>query len=356
MISSAYIRNFKGISKCTIENLGKFNLFIGKNDSCKSTILEAMNATLKEFTGPNLGTVMSRRGNVTGAGREIWYNYKTKNHVVSEMKFGSAAVLMSISYNEQTNEVLTNLTVHSRRQNRDVSHSGPSSYYRGWDWSSRVSQLAINFLDAFVVPERANFMSYIQNSVIIDSALRNDLKHIEEVLGKIKLQRKDREFGNFLFGIFGKGRSWEFIPHPDFHGEYRAAIIEGRRRIFLNGLGDGIKFGMLIVAKSMLIDNAALFVEEIENNQHPDSLRKLIHFVVEASKKNRLQVFATTHSRLTWNYFEHEFDSIADRNKNLRVLLVKRDNKTGVVTCNPQTQKDADEFWCETDKELFGTP
>ena len=44
MISELEIQNFKGISKIKLTNFNRFNIFIGKNDVSKSTILEAIYA------------------------------------------------------------------------------------------------------------------------------------------------------------------------------------------------------------------------------------------------------------------------------------------------------------------------
>ena len=42
-LNSVAIKNFKSIESLTIDKCGKFNVFIGQNNSCKSNILSAIN-------------------------------------------------------------------------------------------------------------------------------------------------------------------------------------------------------------------------------------------------------------------------------------------------------------------------
>ena len=48
-ISKVYIQNFKGIKELTIDLNEKINILVGKNDSCKSTIIEAINIALTSY-------------------------------------------------------------------------------------------------------------------------------------------------------------------------------------------------------------------------------------------------------------------------------------------------------------------
>jgi predicted ATPase len=163
-------------------------------------------------------------------------------------------------------------------------------------------------------------------------------------------QWKTREFGKYLCEIFGRGLEWEFLPHPDLAGEYRLAMLEGERYLFLNAFGDGIRFGMLIVAKSLLTNNAALFIEEIESNQHPASLKKLIHFLLDIAKKNSLQIFVTTHNTQVWRDFAYFYKSPRERTSNLQCYHVLRDNN-GAVDCRKIDMSTPDQL--NVDRDIF---
>lgn len=354
MITELHIENFKGIRLCHVEKLGMINLLIGKNDSCKSTILEAAYTTLKETAEPSLNRVISRRSNLPVGGRELWYSYDTRRRILSSIKLESGIISMSATYDTRTNQITNRLVVSTIVKGKLSTSGEATSVYYGIDFSFR-GMSGKDLLAVFSKQEREKVDSYIKHSKLIDSSSRNDLRLIEDLLGKVKFQVRDKEFGKFLFEIFGSGLKWEFIPHPDFPNQFRVTLHEGRKRVFLNGLGDGIRFGMLIIANSILSNDTSLFIEEIENNQHPESLKKLIPFLIDISKKNRLQVFITTHNPMVWSCFEKGFESATEKQKVLRVYHVKRDNKTGLVDCILQTPKDVDQFFSNIHKDLYGS-
>lgn len=352
MISELYIKNFKGISECHVKGLSAINIFIGKNDSCKSTIIEAASTTLKEGVEHALGKVISRRSNLSVGGRELVYGYDKTQEILSTVGFGSAFIQMSVKYDLNSDLMeskVTTLRDGLTAQSPEITNSyyGSNFQYRGQSGSGQL-------IDVFPDSQQRHVESYMRKSKFIDSSSRNDLKSIENLLGKVKLEGKDEDFGKFLFEIFGSGRKWEFMPHPDFPNEYKVTLIEGQNRVFLNGIGDGVRFGMLIIANSVLSYDTALFIEEIENNQHPESLKKLIPFLIDMSKKNNLQLFITTHNPMVWSCFEKTFETEDEKNTLLRVYHVKRDSKTGHVDCILQTKKDADGFFSNVHKDLYG--
>ena len=334
------------------------NLLIGKNESCKSTILEAAYTTLRETVEPSLNRVISRRSNLPVGGREIWYGYATERQIISRVTFENGIISLTARYDIATNQIFALLEALPIIKGRLSLKGGQiSSVYYGIDFSFRGFSESIDkgFLAAFSRGERERLDGYIRHSKLIDSSSRNDLRLIESLLGTLKLKVKDREFGNFLFMIFGSGLKWEFLPHPDFPDQYRVTMYEGRKRVFLNGLGDGVRFGTLIIANSLLSNNTVLFIEEIENNQHPESLKKLVPFLIDMSRENKLQVFITTHNPMVWSCFEKGFESTTEKQKVLRVYHVKRDSKNGVVDCILQTKKDADDFFSNVHKDLYGS-
>jgi hypothetical protein len=355
MITELFIQNFKGISECRLRNLGQINIFIGKNDSCKSSILEAASTTFGESHfgfSSGLGNVISRRSNLPVGGREIFYGYDTTQQIKCNVLLNGRIVSMTASYDSNNNQISATLAIRGLDGKSSESSVVYSSNY-GTDFSFRGGSGG-NLIEVFPKEEQKSASSYLRNFRFIDSSSRNDLRLIEDLLGKIKFIGKDVDFGKFLFEIFGSGLKWEFLPHPDFPNQYRVTLIENQKRIFLNGLGDGVRFGMLIIANSMLSNDTVLFIEEIECNQHPESLKKLIPFLIEISKKNKLQLFITTHNPMVWSCFEKGFATEAEKDSVLRVFHVKRDSLTGYVNCILQTKKDADKFFSDVDKDLYG--
>ena len=355
MIKSVIIANFKGISRCTIEGLGNINLFIGKNDSCKSTIIETIYSTIREFVEPSLRDVIGRRTNVSFGGRELWYGYHIDHIISSNIGFGdgSARIRMLVEYDRKSQSINSKLRVESRVGRQVMGEVGPVSSYFSTDFTHRSLSQGGIYATVFSESERALFWSYVANSRFIDSSAKSNIKRIERLLRDLKLQGRDTEFGKVLFEIFHIGRHWEFMPHPDFADENRLAAKEGKKFAFLSGFGDGVRFGMIVAAESMLVQNAALFIEEIENNHHPVSLIKTVDFLVKISRKRKLQLFLTTHSPYVWNYFLKALGSSTEIKKNLHCFGVTRNIRNGVVECKSLNPEKEPEEFTAVDKELY---
>lgn len=100
MLERIKIQNFKGIKSCEVKDLRKINLFIGKNDSGKSTILEAAYYTLQEYYSAQLQNIMTRRTDVFTGGSELWFKYETKSPILLSTLFEGTRLDLVINWSE----------------------------------------------------------------------------------------------------------------------------------------------------------------------------------------------------------------------------------------------------------------
>jgi len=149
MISEVTISNYKGIKHCEVKDLRRVNLFIGKNDSGKSSILEAIFHTCKEFERHNFNTIMTRRTDIFTGGRELFFNYDTKLNILVVLKFGDSEIGLelkkegdriglSLSVREKTTEGKS----FSKKQNVSVYNLRDFSFLAGSD----VAEMLLGFL------------------------------------------------------------------------------------------------------------------------------------------------------------------------------------------------------------------
>ena len=64
-IESLSIENYRGIDKLEIDNLKKFNIFVGDNSSCKTTVMEAIYSAIEYVSNGLVITANSRGMQVT---------------------------------------------------------------------------------------------------------------------------------------------------------------------------------------------------------------------------------------------------------------------------------------------------
>jgi len=350
-IKEVSIDNFKGIKHCEIKDLGRVNLFVGKNSCGKSAIMEAMYFTGKEFLGPNLPQCITRRADRDSySARELWYGYDMMSSEVQvRMKFvENDLVRLRIQYIEQE-KILRDFLFSSSPQTELED--------MGRDYSTNFSHRA-EYRPNLHTNHNTEIRRFFDRSVFIDPTVKTDVRQIEgNYLNMLKLSEVDSsDLAKRTAEVYGTRPSWEFLPHPDFSPSTpsRFTILEGNRRLFFDNFGDGLRYGLAILAIAKTRMETALFIEEIESHQHPEAIKNLVSNVKSIAEMNSLQLFITTHNRFVWNCLEKEFQTEDERQKSLRVYHVVRDKNTGIVECIAQTRENANEFWSAIDKELYG--
>ncbi len=344
MLTTASIRNFKGISKCDINDFGRINLFVGRNDVGKSTILESICYTLKEFTSPHLLDIIGRRTNAFFEARELWYGYWTKNRISVNLTFGNnATAKLKVSYIPHP-PLDFDVECRGTIESETLASTRTTSTYKYIKHklkppASHTSNLSDNL--------SKDMLAYISNCSFLDSSNRNDILSTENLFDSIKRSKKTAQFNRYLRSVFDKESGVQIMRAPAQLGSVernRLALTRRkgslRRTVFLSGLGDGIRYGIQIIGTGLISANTCLFIEEIESNQHPASLKRLIDFMAEIAFENNLQLFVTTHSKgavmdLRWHFRKTDFKD-DPRLSDVKCFLVERDSSSGEVVCSPK--------------------
>lgn len=355
MIESLKIENFKGIGKCFKDDLSRINLLIGRNNSCKSTVLEAIYYTLREFDGRSeLSNLLGRRSNVYSGAQELWYRYATKEKIVLRFSFGDVNLGLNLLVDEPTSQIKSQIVTFTK--------NGPDEYIFDGNFFSRDFEITrgmtfhFGYLGTRAKSIGQDIIDFVHGAELVESTSKNDVESIERVLGEIKNNNRAKEFGDCLEDIFGVGKNWEFLPHPNRPKEFRVAFYDRGVPLYLSGFGDGIRYATQFITKLMLTKNSILLIEELESNQHLESLKKLIPLLVRLSLENNIQIFATTQSPFVWRLFEHEFDDDKKRSDSFRAFHVKREPADGTLELFQQTKENANEFWMSVDKDISGSP
>jgi hypothetical protein len=353
MIREVTIENFKGIKHCSVDHLAQINLFVGKNNSCKSTILEGIYYSLKEMGDSRLNRIFQDRTNVFAGISELWYNYTKEREPISfRISLYNLDLSLDLTYNDENKMISCTPKFFDRATRTSYPSPPPSMYYGDWGIARAISYQDYG---TRIPPDSSlKIRDFIKGCLFLESSVKKDVNSIERLLGTLKSKGMTDTFGEYLFTIFGQGLKWEFMPCIDRQGEYRAATYINGIPLFISGLGDGMRYALYIVASCILSKNTTIFIEEIESNQHPESLGKLISFLVKLAKENNLQLFISTQSiSLAWGYFEKEFTP-EEREKYFKCFAVERDMKTGLVTCTPQSKEDQTTWDSSIHKQLYG--
>jgi len=333
MIDAISITNFRGIKETKIEGLGRINLFIGKNNSGKSSILEALCFAKVPFKPVDeIGrTVMKQLLNrrvqrMKVSLEEFVYNYDMTNKISLVFTFGTEEIPLQITCNERWIDYVV--------KHPDAKKAAILSI-RNWPESDDsevksmmgegVSDKAKNVVD-FMKTRAGSYLGlpgvkrvfekflgdnlqnllYLSNIELIDDNFTNSLAQFERDFWDRLLEgRTDKELTSILNNIYETGiEHFTFTP---YHIDKQRRREQDRFKLFsvlpelalhIDDYGDGFRYAFSILAAAKLFTNRALLIEEIESHQHPGSLRKLIDTIIEIAFENELQLFITTHNDL----------------------------------------------------------
>jgi len=336
MLKSIEIINFRGIKKCVIKDLALINIFVGENNSGKSTILDATFWALKEIFEPSLRNILNERVRRQIDRPELFFNFNEDLDVKVTLKFTIDGVEEEYSFIVQKikRKVEVNDLSGVRRTLTPYLvviffEYGTKPEKNTYCYSMLDSTLEESTFDGFASKElKVQIINYAKNSKFLLShvALDDLWRDLDSILSRIKQDITiERDYINRLGDVYGITH-FEFLPLPKSYEKRLPAFSDRVTRVYGAFQGAGVQRGAHILSILETSKNTGLFIEEIETYQHPKALRKLAKHMIDLATKNNVQLFITTHSyydALRYFYYgvpEQQRDAI------FRCYLIEREN------------------------------
>jgi AAA15 family ATPase/GTPase/5S rRNA maturation endonuclease (ribonuclease M5) len=300
MLTRIKIENFKGIKYCEISDLGKVNVFVGRNNSGKSSILDALcllrsafNPMLFNEPVPNL---LLRRKAIERSMymlRNFWYNYETTQRIKFNLEFKSGEKL--------------NIEVLFKNDSEfDILLEDPSGMMgrliEGKYFGSAFIRLDGMILSQGNIQDIAkrypHINTFLREIVIIDDYLARKLELLEmNVFNRIYEQRRDKRLAEKLNEVYNvEAETLTYIPISPIMQKFRLSVTTKDLYLHIDDMGDGTKYAMVILFLCSLLKDTAFLVEEVESHQHSGAITKFIPELVKIANQQNVQLFLTTHS------------------------------------------------------------
>ncbi len=302
---SVRIKNFRGIKSLALDDLERVNLFVGKNNCGKTSVLESM-FLLTGMSNPELcNRIGAWRGviHTSGAdlenlfygqargGRIVFYGELVMEGRKLEISplFEPPSVSQGLSNRNESRRVQTEMISSTTEQlwtglKSNFTYSGPSKKDKRYEATIRFEQqneeIKINIKQDKKYKEStpARFIrSRGYDANLVDEMLNEKLK--TEVINCLQsIEPKVHDVRTTMHGIVAVDIGLDkFLP--------------------INYLGDGTVRIMAILSSIYGTKNGILMIDEIENGLHVSSVKHLWEVVLAHSKKTNTQIFITTHSR-----------------------------------------------------------
>ena len=343
-IATLRFKNYKSFTGSAFEELDfskPVNVFIGKNNTGKSSILDII-----DFLYCDINTEEGRKklGKQVDQGTILRLGYDLQG--VSIRQFDPVEPLTKGKalawYEAESYETFSHLFGESTNNWAPININPNNEYLKEdrqriiqeyYKLLSNIHFCRIN-ADRDIVAEVENDGAEVGfngsgttnliRRFIIDAAY--DEKIVEEILLSElnKIMGPDAQFERIHVQQFaeGKAKKWEVFLQE-----------KGQNRFALSQTGSGLKTIILMLVNLYLlpalpVNKKKHFVfafEELENNLHPALQRRVFNYLCEYAdaKKNDVRIFLTTHSHVAINIFS--------QNKNTSIHHVFKENGSSVI-------------------------
>lgn len=308
-MKSLYVRNFKNIKELSIDSLGRVNLITGKNNTGKTSLLEAVSIYVSEGRMNNILNLLTRRG-------EAVYEYNNENP--NEGYLGNnIKVLSSIFYNRvvsfREEEAIKIGEISSDKQvvldfiKYRLEEGNPAKKIRifndfdvsygeniRFEFKISYNDKAYAFYDLEHNLKRRNGVFAKRADVF--SSNTDDMTNAF-LWDKVVLTEKEDYVIQALKIIESSVERLTFIDNEESSERQAVIKVKGERNIYsLKSMGDGINRILSIILALVNCSDGVLLIDELENGLHFTAQEKLWEIIFKIATDLNIQVFATTHS------------------------------------------------------------
>ena len=330
MLRSLEIKNFRSLEDFKVTKLGRVNLIVGKNNSGKSSVLEA----LRIYAGNSQRALLEE----IAAGHDEKFRLRESETSESEMQFPfedfftgrtfpqgegpgisigeleKDGELLRIEYGflHEIEEIVSDLLgtqesgTRLRRQriprvaveNIETGIVHPALFVgKGERWTNILLDNtgqrsrspvfdASGTLPCSVIPTQ-----FVSIDELADEWDKIVFSEFQEIVRK-GLQIISSDFEDLVFVRNDEGSNYR----REFRRSAKVKLSSTVRPVPLNSLGDGMLRVLQLLLKVFPAKGGILLIDEFENGLHFSVQEKVWALLFELSEKLNIQIFATTHS------------------------------------------------------------
>ncbi len=289
MFNKIEIERFRGIRHASIEGFKQVNLFFGKNNCGKSSLLESL-FLASGLSNPSLAinvNLLRGYGRVRPNDLKLdFYNLDTKEPIHFRFENEETRELSISLFEESGSDVSFNVDDPNMLKNVEDEKYGLKSDFK-INGKHYVSQIFFapdsNKATRIVSKEYVETLrcSYLSPKYDFNASIQG-LKNI--------LQNKDEHF--IVEGLkIIEPRVKDFV----YTDNEMLVDIGLEKRFPVNMMGDGARKIVSLLTAVYDCKNGVLLVDEISNGFHYSVMRNLWEVLINAAVKNNTQLFITTH-------------------------------------------------------------
>lgn len=288
MIDRICIDNFRGIHHCKIDGLSRVNLFFGKNNCGKSSLLEGLFLVCGQSNPLLPATINAIRTYTRISEKDIHYFFYKLD---TDRK-----IQISTSGSWERHLIITSFQEDSHVENDGVSTELSHRYglrmkYRTQD-GEYSSEIGYDLGESNKIEQRLQVdKRYNERLKCVYLSPRYDSNASVEGLQNIYLN-KDEAFLAEALKVLEPTAS-----NPIFMDNVMMVDVGLSQRIPINLMGDGIRKIVSFLTSIYACRGGVILIDELSNGFHYSVMKPMWEIVLRAAIKNDVQIFATTHDK-----------------------------------------------------------
>ena len=282
-IKDMEIYNFKGLKELKIKDMKPINIFIGDNNSGKTTVLEAIAMFEKPFDYMSHLKMLDRKYDLSNMKyeniKQIFYNSDYDNEISIDLNMNNINNKASLKIDAKEEEIfnmnnkeevdLTTLTYTFNNEKKEFYiQNNPLK-------EIRVKKEKFKYLNVgFVSP----IDTYMEKSTLsaIDTVIKEGKK--KTLIDLLKI------FDSNITDL-------NYISNKELY-----ITTNNRGTLSISSFGDGLKKAIVLIAKAIDAKGGIVLIDELETSIHKDILGKIFKGLLTNAKEYNTQIISTTHS------------------------------------------------------------
>lgn len=339
LLQNITIKNFRGFDEFKTDSFSQINLLIGKNNSGKSSLLEAI-FLLIGMSNPILVDNVNRlRGlniRVADEFKFLFYKLKLNNKPHFECEFSDTSIRtlqLNPIYKKDTKEK-SNQNLNNEELAIDASTASPSMSGLELDFSikkrhnpKKAYKSSIVFNPPEIIQNPNHSYKEDMHAVFITGG-SNEANALTRYSDIVKRKKGDVVL-KALQKIDPKIESIHPLPDGLFF-----SYIDIEELVPSNIAGDGVRKYLNIVTTIAEKNNSIVLIDEIENGLHYSAHKSLWESIINISKEFNVQLFITSHNIETLRCLKEllETPEYVKIQEELSVFTLSHTKKSGIKT------------------------
>ena len=324
MLKQIKIENFRCFKSFELNQFGRVNLLVGKNNSGKTSILEAIRLLCSDAENQLIKQIMINRGEYSG-NKDLDVSYLFYNYEINPNQ--------NISISDTNQNIITEKSTYIS-SNKDYNYSLEEINFFTSSMTKKLDKE--EELKTFRLKRKMLEDKYrnMKNNKFIASSSLTSHESIE-LFNQIVLTPAEDLVYEALQIIEPKIKRiapiGTKIKNNDSRGGFLVLLSDSQKRIPIGSMGDGI-WRMLSLSLALVsTKDGVLLVDEIDTGLHYTALEDMWKLIWETAKKLNVQVFATTHSRDCYEALEVLANRDDVGEEDISIQRIEKDTPRSVV-------------------------